>query len=77
MVGHPDRRRRRTHPRDRSNVRSTVVLLAKTGYLGPESAAFVLRDIRGKSGAIALPVGVQTVIKMYELQPAQTYHMEG
>ena len=62
--------------RDRSNIRSTVVLLAKPGYLGPKQAAFVLRDIRGKGGTIALSIGVQSRFKTVQLLPVQTYQME-
>ena len=70
------RRRRRSLARDRPNIRSTVVLLAKTGYLGPKRTAFVLRDIRGKSGTIALSIGVQSRFKTVQLLRAQTYRME-
>ena len=62
--------------RDRSNIRSTVVLLAKTGYLGPKQAAFVLRDIRNCSGTIALSIGAQSRFKTVQLLPVQTYQME-
>ena len=74
-------KRRRSQPaagsaRDRSNIRSTVVLLAKTGYLGPKQAAFVLRDIRNCSGTIALSIGAQSRFKTVQLLPVQTYQME-
>ena len=83
----PARRRRRSgyyislayaagDARDRSNIRSTVVLLAKTGYLGPKQAAFVLRDIRNCSGTIALPIGAQSRFKTVQLLPGHTYEME-